>query len=70
MKYILVRQCTHVFNRYCRNCVTKISQCNSVNRNRKKLNKIHYKNQEIWFYPRVFLFYSSTEPRIVLIFLL
>ena len=46
MKYILLRQCAHVFNRYCRHCVTNISQCNSINRNGKKLNKIHYKNQE------------------------
>ena len=36
MKYILLTPWAHVFNRYCRNCVTKISQCNSVNRNRKK----------------------------------
>ena len=36
-----MRQCTHVFNRYCRHCVTNISQCNGINRNRKKLNEIN-----------------------------
>ena len=37
----------HLFNRYCHHCITNISQCNSIYRNRKKLNKIHYKNLEI-----------------------
>ena len=69
MKYILLRQCTHVFNPYCRHCITNISWCNSINRNWKKLNKMHYKNQEIWLEPGL-LFFSSTEPHIALILFL
>ena len=56
MKYILLRQCTHVSNCNCRHGVTNISQCNSINWNWKILNKIYYKNQEIWLEPEVFLF--------------
>ena len=41
MKYILLRQCTYVFNCYCCHYITNISQCNSIHRNREKLNKIH-----------------------------
>ena len=70
IKYILLWQRAHVFDHYCHHCVTNISQCNSINRNRKKLNKIHYKNHEIWPGPGVFLFFSSTESCVVLILFL
>ena len=36
----------------------------------KKLSKIYYKNQEIWLESGMILFFSSTEPHIVLILFL
>ena len=41
MKWILLRQCAHVFHHYCHHCITNISQCNNINRNKKNLNKLH-----------------------------
>ena len=41
-------------NRYCRHCVTNISQGNSINRNRKKLNEVH---DDEWF----FVFFTSAR---------
>ena len=37
---------------------------------KKKLNKIHYKNQKNWPEAAVFLFFSSVEPHIVLVLFL
>ena len=70
MKYILLRQCANVFNNYRHHCVLIFFNAIVSIEPRKKLNKIHYKNQEIWLEPGVFLFFSSTEPHIVLILFL
>ena len=57
MKYILLRQCTCAFNHYCTIAWQILLNVIVWIEIEKKLNEIHYKNQETWSESGVFLFF-------------